>query len=229
MLKDRLKQARIAKNITQSELAKRVGVSASSIMFLENGRNQNSKHLYNIAKVLNVSVDWLLGNEEGISEPPHFEPNAGAKGSFNLWDDHTPLDEDDVEIPFLKDVALSAGNGSLADTDHNGYKLRFSKSSLRKMGVDPSNAICVSAHGNSMYPVIPENTTVGVDLSKNIIKDGDIYAFSIDSELYIKVLYRDLDGMIRVFSYNTIEHPVRLIEASRIHVIGRIFWWSVLR
>ena len=59
-----------------------------------------------------------------------------------------------------------------------GRKLRFGKYTLRKKNIDPASAACVTVSGNSMEPVLPDGSTVGVDTSARTIKDGDMYAWS---------------------------------------------------
>lgn len=58
-LKDRLKTARKKAGLTQVELAKKTGLSQTAIMWLETGRNKDSKNLEKIAKILNVDYFWL--------------------------------------------------------------------------------------------------------------------------------------------------------------------------
>lgn len=63
MIKERLYQARKEKGLSREALAERAGVSTSTITFLENGRNESSKFLVEIASALNVSAEWLKGED----------------------------------------------------------------------------------------------------------------------------------------------------------------------
>ena len=144
------------------------------------------------------------------------------------WQDGTPLNDAECEVPFLKEVRLAAGSGSFEAADFNGYKLRFHESSLRRKGINPKDVVCVSADGNSMEPVFPDGATLGVDTSQKHIKDGKIYAINHDGWLRTKILYRLPGNRIRIHSYNEEEHPDEEVDASDIQVIGRVFWWSVL-
>lgn len=59
----RLKQARLAKNMTQNQLAEAAGISVSFLSYLENGHQaMNINTLIDLLDVLNISADWLLGN-----------------------------------------------------------------------------------------------------------------------------------------------------------------------
>lgn len=68
---DRVKEARIHNNLTQEELAKRVGYASgrSAINKIELGKAYPSqKYIVALAEVLGVSANWLLGTEEEKKE-----------------------------------------------------------------------------------------------------------------------------------------------------------------
>lgn len=58
-LKNRLIKARLAKDLTQEELARAAGVSQVTIQHLESGRNKSSRKLVDIAKALGVTAEYL--------------------------------------------------------------------------------------------------------------------------------------------------------------------------
>ena len=59
----RLKQARLANNLTQSQLAEAAGISVSFLSNLETGRQaMNILTLTDLLDILNISADWLLNN-----------------------------------------------------------------------------------------------------------------------------------------------------------------------
>ncbi|MCR5824183.1 MAG: helix-turn-helix domain-containing protein [Lachnospiraceae bacterium] len=61
----RIKEIRIQKNITQKDLADAVGINMSVLSRYENGKTEpTAKRLVEIAKALDVDVDYLLGTEE---------------------------------------------------------------------------------------------------------------------------------------------------------------------
>ncbi|OGG59172.1 hypothetical protein A3C89_02080 [Candidatus Kaiserbacteria bacterium RIFCSPHIGHO2_02_FULL_50_50] len=60
-LGDNLKKIRTDKNITQTELARLLGVDKSFVSNIENGKsNSTLSTMANIAKVLEISIDKLL-------------------------------------------------------------------------------------------------------------------------------------------------------------------------
>ncbi|WP_414872886.1 LexA family transcriptional regulator [Pseudomonas sp. IT-196MI5] len=151
---------------------------------------------------------------------------------IDVWDDDTPLGKDEVEIPFFKEVELSAGQGSAVMLETNGRKLRFGKRTLQRKNIDPGAAGCVPITGNSMEPVLPDGSTVGVDTACVNVQDGKMYALDHDGLLRVKLLYRQPGGGLRLKSYNEAEHPDERYGGEyvneHIRIIGKVFWYSVL-
>jgi len=65
-MKTRIKEYRAKYNMTQEELAKKVGVRRETIVFLEKGKhNPSLKLAYKIARVFNVRIeDIFIFDEE---------------------------------------------------------------------------------------------------------------------------------------------------------------------
>jgi len=60
-MKNKIKELRTKYNLTQDELAKRVGVRRETIVFLEQGKYNPSLQLaYDIAKALKTKIDDLF-------------------------------------------------------------------------------------------------------------------------------------------------------------------------
>lgn len=226
---DRLIVARKNKKLTQTTLGKKLGVSQASIALWEKGDTKpNGNNLHELCKILDVNQDWLLHGGENLNSTSKTvgDPNAEIVGHFDTWDSKTPLNEDDVELPFFREVELSAGIGSEVVREDQGFKLRFSKSSLRNAGVDAANAACVQVRGNSMTPALPDASTVGIDTSKTKIIDGKMYAVDVFGMLYVKVLKRVPNG-IQLVSINSDEYPPETYkgdELEHLRVIGQVFW-----
>ena len=59
-----LKELRAEKGLTQVELAKLANLAPSCIAMIEVGKNEpTAKTLVNLSKALNVTIDYLVGNE----------------------------------------------------------------------------------------------------------------------------------------------------------------------
>lgn len=237
------KTRRKALKLSQVALADRVRellgpdetFSQQTYAAFEAGNTQNTRFALQIAQVLGLSMDEVSGiSPTAKTAPKSVTADAVMLGPIEAWDDETPLDDDEVEIPLLKEIELSAGSGCSAVEHYSKSKLRFGRMTLRRQGIDPSNAICVTVSGHSMEPVLPSGSTVGVDQGKQDIKDGDIYALRHNDHLRVKILYRLPSGGIRMRSFNRDEYPDEEYSPEKIRnedicVLGRVFWYSVLR
>jgi phage repressor protein C with HTH and peptisase S24 domain len=216
-----------ASGLTQKELAERANISQVMVHKLISGKAKESSKLVAIAGVLGCTAEELMyGLEKHVPTS-----NAEWAGPMETWDSSTPLNDDEVEIPFYMEVELAAGHGIAEALHYNGPKLRFAKSTLRKSSVDPTNAACVRVNGNSMEPVLPNGSTVGVDKSQTSVIDGKMYAINHDGMLRIKTLYKLPGGGLRLRSFNTEEWPDERYEGDSINlikIIGKVFWYSVL-
>lgn len=239
---DRLTYALNIRGVSQSELARATVVKPQAIQYLC-GQGKRSVHSVKIAEVLGINAKWLT---DGIGNINSNEPSLPTQldnnitnheptyvlGGFDLWDDGTPLRDDEVALPFFREVELSAGSGRHEVIENHGRKLRFSKATLKSKSVDINDAACVTVSGNSMEPAMPDGATIGVDTSKKDISNGEIYAIDHDGDLRVKIVYRLPGGVIRLRSFNSDDWPDELYsvdDAAKIKIIGRVFWWSVLR
>lgn len=61
---ERLKELRLKKGLTQTELGEKVGVTKQTIINYEKGTTEPSfENLIKLADLLEVSLDWLFGRE----------------------------------------------------------------------------------------------------------------------------------------------------------------------
>lgn len=237
------------KGLGENELSRQSGVPQSTIHRILTGeskdpRRSNLEKLEQaLARPLVVQRHYGIGKTGAMVDPIETsgpspilvvaERNRGyLLEGMAAWDDATPLDTDDVEIPLFKEVEMAAGAGHTHQIEINGRKLRFSKATLKAAGVDIANAACATVSGNSMERLIPDGATIGVDRGRTQIRDGEIYAIDHDGMLRVKYLYRMPGGGLRLRSENSSEHPDEMLtqeQAQRIRVLGWVFWWSTLR
>ncbi|GGU68538.1 hypothetical protein GCM10009504_27120 [Pseudomonas laurentiana] len=237
-------------SLTQEKLADACGWAGQSVVsqYMNGKIPLNISALYRLAAYLNFQIDEVSPRLAKLARMPvlgaphdSFAPSIGEASNpqigpelipIEVWDDSTPLGSDEVELPFFKEVELSAGKGSEVMLETNGRKLRFGKRTLQRKQIDPASAGCVPVTGNSMEPVLPDGSTVGVDTAATQVQDGKMYAINHDGQLRVKLLYRMPGGGLRLRSYNSDEHPDERYDGdyveSHIQVIGKVFWYSVL-
>lgn len=222
MLKDRLKEARSAARKSQSDVAEAIGVTQSAYSQLETGRVDSSSYLAAIAKFLNVDAYWL---QTGIQN------TQNTITLVETWDSSTPLDDDEVEIPFFKEFNFACGSGAIGEAlKTETRKLRMSKATLRNLGILPSNAVATTASGDSMSPTIKDGDTIHLDLGRNTPKDGKMFALCHGGLFLAKRLYKLPMGGLRIVSDNSDEYPEVILTAEQIveqqlEIIGWI--WQV--
>lgn len=239
--------ARQRQGLNQSELARQIGVTPQSVQAWESGRSvPRPAKFQEIARALGIRSQALLrasgmmsvqsvteflnlfGNDDQAVE------DGPTLSDMRVWDENTPLDDDEVYVPLLREVELSAGSGRFAIEEGPASKLRFSKLDLRANGVQFSNAKCVTVSGSSMLPVLRDGATVGVNVGKNKLTDvvdGEMYAISHNGQLRIKQLFR-LPSGLRLRSFNRDDYPdedysFQEMQDQQINILGHVFWWGM--
>lgn len=243
--------------LTQEKLAHALEMNQSSVSHYLNGVNPlNAPIASAFAKILDVSVEEfsprlaeqiadLVGFAKDLrsraavkkfadDDFPDVSSNASQLNDIDEWDDQTPLRDDEVEVPFLKEVELAAGSGRFVIQEDIGESLRFKKKNLRENNVQFGHAKCVTVRGNSMMPVLRDGATVGVDLGKTSLGDvidGDLYAINHNGQLRVKQLFRLPHG-IRLRSFNRDDHPdedysFMQMQEEQIAILGHVFWWGM--
>ena len=225
--KDRLRKARIEKNISQVELGRLTGESQSKIAALESGRNKKPTNTVQLAEILGVSAYWL---ETGKGEM-HPSPAQNEIKDIHrpmLWSSNDPLPEDDYTFaPYMKEQAFCGGAGSFEIPDYNGFRLPFGRATLRRKSISPDNVFCCTLTGDSMEERIAEDAAIAVDAGEKTIRDGKIYAFRHGDLFRVKYLSRLPGGRVKIKSHNP-AYDDEEAGLEDIEVIGRVFWWSVL-
>lgn len=236
---DRLKQIAAQRGISAKSLAETMSISPQA---LNNwfARGIPAASISMVTALLWLDRYWLEHGEGDPDAPgspwqksdqsvvPHPDIHP-----MSVWDDQTPLDDDEVYVPFLKEVELSAGLGKTVVEPSHKQKIRFGKMTLRRQNVQPDEAVCVTVSGDSMEPVLPHGSTVGVNTGATSIVDGKMYAIDHAGQLRVKTLYRIPGGGLRLRSFNREDHPdeeysAEQLAQAEIRVIGKVFWSSAL-
>lgn len=103
-----------ASRLGQSELARRVGTSATAISMIVNGKTQQSRFLPAIATVLGVSINYLLGETDEMF-PAGLAGTLSAEESAHLLQVRL-LSPSEREM-ILRIVQLLARNSAVDDPE----------------------------------------------------------------------------------------------------------------
>jgi len=159
---DRLRQAMARAKISQSKLARTVGIKQPSVNFLLKPGAQGSKHVAKIANVLKVNVEWLadgVGDME-ISATP--SSSGGPPGSVPITITDWPRD--------LPVYGTAEGGDEAGDFSFNGTTIATVRRPPPLMGVGEAFAIYVD--GESMAPKYEQGDIVCIHPHRKV-RAGD--------------------------------------------------------
>lgn len=135
-LSDRLQKLRTEKKLSQQELAKKAGTIREKIMYAElnlQGRVLKADELAEIAKVLEVSTDYLLGisnsltsnNSNGLSDISNNLVAKMGDNQIGLLDKMIPELENQKQLEFLQiHIAVSYVNKNILPHILNDIRLK---------------------------------------------------------------------------------------------------------
>jgi hypothetical protein len=209
-----------AHDVSQSELARRVGVSATTIWKLLNEPAQGSKHTHRIARELGTTSEYLMDETE-VADGGEQPPLSGGGSKPRATAVPEP-DADQVEIDLI-DFAYGLG-GTFTDTDHvDAEKVGFSRRWLRQFTQSaPSHLFTTKGIGDSMSPTISDHDIVVVDKSERVPEFGDkIWAIVYGGMAMIKRLRQLPDGSMQISSDNQLVRDARATDGE-LHIVGRV-------
>lgn len=185
---DRIRELRKAAGYSQSELAKLVGVSKSSInMYERSEREPGYETTEALADVFNVNLEYLLGRSD----------NPG--GLLNAMP--APLTaENTISFPVIGEVA--AGYEHIMTEDWSGETIEVPASYLR--GRPRSDYFCLRVIGDSMYPLYLDGDRVLVLKTDVLQHSGDIgvVRYNNDMATLKKVEYVEGEDWLRLVPLN---------------------------
>jgi len=211
--RDRLVALMAEKGMTQSELARRVGVSATAIWKMMNEPAQGSKHTHKIARELETSAEYLMGEtDDGSTSRQLVAAPVGGE-------------EPDSDIVEIDSIDLKFGMGaSFLDTDHvDVEKVKFSASWIRQFTNASPDMLCTTkGMGDSMMPTIHDQDIVIIDRSQTRPEMGDmIWAVVYSGWGMIKRLRALPDGRIRISSDNQLVRDEYAADGE-LFIVGRV-------
>lgn len=184
---DRIKQLRIARDMTLEELGRRVGVGKSTVRKWETGAIANMRRdkIAKLAEALGTTVMDIMGIDSGVVVPSGFQSMPAT----------------DSAVPLVGDIAC--GSPILADTN------------IRSYIASPSNwraDFALECHGDSMAPKILDGDVVAIR-KVGQIENGQIAAVRIDDDATLKRLYHYPDKLI-LQAENPAYEPIVLLESD---------------
>ena len=201
-----LKKRRLEKDLSQVEIAEILGINKSSYSSWESGRAKpNQKNLAALADILDVDITYFESEYNIVNNYLQLSPDNQVKAEEYVeglllseqTTNVTPL----FSVQVLADVQLSAG---LGEGFFDEFETETVYSDEEQYGYD----IAAWIDGDSMEPVY-KSGEVALIRSNGFDYDGAVYALSWNDSVYIKKLYREVNGF-RMVSLNK-DYPEKFI------------------
>lgn len=196
MFNDVLKKLRKSENLTQRQLAEKLGFSFSSIGMYESGKREPSfEVLEAIADYFNVNIDYLLDRENKNNIPFGFQPLPKMK-----------------KVPRLG--AISCGEPLMTEENFEGYDSV------------PENISCdftLKCEGDSMIGARILDGDIVYIKQQPIVESGEIAAVLVDGdEKLLKRVYIT-QSSITLQAENPKYPPLVFVaeEMNRVSIIGK--------
>lgn len=205
--------------ISQSELARRVGIKQPSINRILSGEVQNPRFLHVIARELQTTVDFLTG---ATDNPDGNVTVADDRRTFAGLPAISPADLGLVAIKEI-DLALGAGGQYLDDGAVMEVERYFPLNWLREFTDAPPEMLAFArVRGTSMKPTIDHGAIVMIDLRRRRIDEQDeIWAVGIAEIGMVKRIWANPDGSYKIKSDNPAVSPETAVD-DEMFVMGRV-------
>lgn len=229
-LVSRLQSALDFAGLSWSKASQDIGLSPQAPSKWKKGQISRES-LEKLAVLTKVNLAWLATGQgemtPQIPRPPLNPTALDGYATIGDWSDETPLESDEVELTFYKELGFACGHGREGEARANEWrKLRFSRMTLERLGIYKDKAFAATAQDDSMMPTICDGDTVFVDEGRTKIKDGRIFAIEHGGLFYCKRLYNLPNGGMRIVSDNVDEFPEKTLSRDDVEREGfRIIGW----
>ena len=120
------------------------------------------------------------------------------------------------------DADAHAGAGGLVEDDRNGGEERIDPRVVARLGVSPAALTMITAHGDSMEPLIHDGDALFVDMAdRRLSSRPGIFVIRLDDALLVKRVAR-IGLEVQVSSDNPAAPLIAPVRADRVAVIGRV-------
>ena len=204
----RLYDAMRISQISQSELARRIGVSQGTIQHILRGTTRKSKYIPDIARELRVPVSWLQGEEDNQALVDGGE--VIAQGAVALRE---------------VDIGFGMGGGTFleehADTEWRTFDGRWLADITSSR---PDMLFVARGVGDSMWPTLHDSDVIIVDRGRQRLDQQDrIWALTYGGLGMVKRVRALSATRILIISDNPAVSDFEA-DPEELRVIGRVAW-----
>lgn len=198
------------RGMTQTALARAVGVSQAAIAQLINGKAAGTKHLHAIARALGTTAEYLTGETD--------DPSAGA---LPVPSPETLAEQ--LDLVEVQEIDLRFGMGATAlEVPVTKQVRHFSRDWLRQYtSANPEAVYFAQGAGDSMMPTIHDSDLLLIDTSQQSMTLADkIWAVAYCGSGMVKRLRPTPDG-VKILSDNPAVPP-EVAHDGELHILGRV-------
>lgn len=199
---------------TQAELARAIKVTPQAISKLVRGGTTDTAKLYQIAKFLGTTPEYLIGE----IDDPKGAPTNGSLQSTSMKE----AERSDLVAVDEIDLRFGLGGTYIDGPVQSGQRL-FSREWLRNFTrAAPEHLFWAMGDGDSMEPTIRSGEVILIDRSQVTPAMGDgVWACAYGQVGMVKRLRPLPNGTIEVLSDNRVVPPT-IATDGELHVIGRV-------
>ena len=215
---DRLAELLDKAGLSQSELARRIGVTQTTIWKLVKEPAQGSKHTHKIARELNTTPEYLMDETEDPDPSSELRDYRLAFKGPEREPAHNP------DIVDIEEIDLRFGmGGTYLDQHVNAETRQFSRAWLKNFtNAQPEHLVWTIGDGDSMEPTIRSGEVILIDKSQTKPMMGDgIWAAAFGEIGIVKRLLPMPDGTVQIHSDNPLVRP-QVATDGELHIIGRV-------
>ncbi len=208
-LSQRLKETLLKANLSQQQVADAIGVTQGTISKIIRGETTNPRYLPDIARRLNVSVEWLMtGNDV---------PDGVVFTAENV------ALEKDYYVINISDINTKERGNSVWVSQSEHDALIFKRAWFAKRLLKPDHCRALRILGKSMEPDLLDQDVILLDITAQHIVEGEIYAVIYKNVFLVKKIKRTKEGLMLISSHPDFE-TFEVTENSDLIILGRKIW-----
>lgn len=209
---ERIAERMALMGVSQAWLAQRVGITQPSVNSILRRPGAGTKHLHRIAKALQTSVAYLVGETD---DPEAELPPLSIETTKKM-----------IGIVHIRSVGDRFGLGGEFQDEADGHvqDIAFPKAWLGRPGASPADFLLFTGAGDSMMPTISHDDQVLIDTGQRAVRQQDvIWALRYGDIGMIKRVRRLPGARFQLNSDNPNVAPLELAEGE-FDVVGRVTW-----
>lgn len=216
------------------KFAEKIGVDSRTVRYwLDGVKVPRRASIQKMSKTLGYSEDdiltWGPEKQSGLDNSLRkiIRMRKAVENKDESEDDKYSLDQfikagNYISVPFLKArPSGSEGESHLLSKDIKSY-LGFVPEWIHSKG-NPESMGVMKIFGDSMYPLIPDNSIVLVDMSRTEIVSNKVFVIEHNEGIRIKRIQKDQEDNIILVSDNS-RRKIKIKPEDYFNVLGKVLW-----